>query len=167
MDILLKLTPFVSDQYSLEQNYLKIPVLFSYEDRNGMFSHNITDGLPIVGKPHPETHVVSYFIGDVCTIDQLSTFINNLSRGLPSNITFSETDDAINAIEYDATTETWKHKTGSKMSNYGSTLTMRLSQESLKQFIESMSNYRRFAFINIEGHKRLAEDEMSLHSNML
>ena len=66
MEIQLKLTPFVSEQYSLEQNFLKIPVLFSYEDKSGLLSHNITDGLPIIGKPHPETKQVSYFIGECC-----------------------------------------------------------------------------------------------------
>jgi hypothetical protein len=159
MDILLRLTPFVSDQYSLERYYLRIPVLFSYEDKNGLFTQNITDGLSIVGKPHPETKAMSYFIGEVCTIDQLSAFIDNLSRGIPSNITFSETDDSINAIEYDPSSKLWKHITGSKMANYGSTSTMKLNRESLSQFVEALKNYRRFAFINIEGHKRLAEDE--------
>lgn len=159
MDISLKLTPFMSEQYSMEKNFLRVPVLFTYEDKNGYFTHNITDGLPIVGKPNPETHVVSYFIGDVCTLEQLTTFTNGLSRGLPSVITFSETDDAINSIEYDPQTEQWKHKTGSKASNYGSTLTMRLGSDTLKQFISAFDTYRRFAFVNIEGHKRLAEIE--------
>ena len=161
MDIQLKLTPFMSEQYTLEQNYLKIPVLFTYEDRNGMFAHTITDGLPIVGKPHPETKVISYFIGDICTIEQLSTFTNNLARGIPSNITFSETEENVNSVEYDPQTETWKHRTGSKMSNYGSTLTMKLTPETLKQFISTLENYRRFAFVNIEGHKRLLEENMA------
>lgn len=159
MDILLKLTPFMSEQYSLEQNYLKVPVLFTYEDRNGYFTHNITDGLPIIGRPHPETRVVSYFIGDLCTLEQLATFTSGLSRGLPSTITFSETEDAINAIEYDPQTGLWKHKTGSKAANYGSTLTMKLNENSLRQFISTFDNYRRFAFVNIEGHKRLTEEE--------
>lgn len=159
MEILLKLTPFMSEQYSLEQNYLKVPVLFTYEDRNGYFTHNITDGLPIIGRPHPETRVVSYFIGDLCTLEQLSTFTNGLSRGIPCTITFSETEDAINAIEYDPQTALWKHKTGSKAANYGSTLTMKLGENSLRQFIASFENYRRFAFVNIEGHKRLTEEE--------
>lgn len=159
MDILLKLTPFMSENYSLEQNYLKVPVLFTYEDRNGYFTHNITDGLPIIGRPHPETRVVSYFIGDLCTLEQLSSFTNDLSRGLPSTITLSETEDAINAIEYDPQTAIWKHKTGSKAANYGSTLTMKLNENSLRQFISSFESYRRFAFVNIEGHKRLTEEE--------
>lgn len=159
MDIQLKLTPFISEQYSLERNFMKIPVLFTYEDCNGYFTHTITDGLPIIGRPHPESHVVSYFIGDVCTIEQLSTFTNNLSRNLPCAITFSETDDAINAIEYDPQTEIWKHKTGSKASNYGSTLTMKLTGTTLRQFINSFDNYRRLAFVNIEGHKRLTEED--------
>jgi hypothetical protein len=160
MDIQLKLTPFVSEQYSMEQKYLKVPVLFSYENRNGYFTHNITDGLPIIGRPHPETKLISYFIGDLCSLEQLSSFTGNLSHGLPSTITFSETEDSINAIEYDPQTEQWKHKTGSKASNYGSTLTMKLSETSLKQFISAFENYRRFAFVNIEGHKRLTEEDL-------
>lgn len=159
MDVRLKLSPFMTDQYALEPHYLKIPVLFTYEDRLGTFVHNITDGLPITGKPHPETKMVSYFIGDVCTIDQLSTFISNLSRGFPCNIVFSETDDTINIVEYNPQDETWKHKTGSKAANYGSTLTLKITPDSLKQFIETFDNYRRFAFVNIEGHKRLVESE--------
>lgn len=159
MDISLKLTPFISERYSLEQYYLRIPVLFSYEDMHGMFMHTITDGLPIIGKPHPETKVMSYFIGDICTFDQLSIFIENLTRGMPSNITFSETEDTINSIEYDPFTKLWKHKTGSKMSNTGSVLTMKLTMDSVTQFVDSLKNFRRFAFINIEGHKRLVVDD--------
>jgi len=159
MEVLLKLTPFMSEQYSIEKTFLKIPVLFTYEDRRGTFVHNITDGLPIIGKPHVETKLVSYFIGDSCTLEQLSTFIENLKKGIPSTITFSETDDAINAIEYDPQTELWKHKTGSKSANYGSTLTMKVSMDTLKQFTYALEKYRSLAIVNIEGHKQLAEME--------
>lgn len=158
MDITLRLAPFMSEQYSLERHFLKIPVMFTYEDKFGSFSQNITDGLPIIGKPHPESKVMSYFIGDSCSVDQLSSFISSIGRGIPCNITFSENDDVINAIEYDPASETWKHKTGSKMGNYGSTLTMKLSQSTVRQFKSALENYRKLAFMTIEGHRRLAEE---------
>lgn len=160
MNISLKLTPFVSEQYTVEENYLRIPVLFTYEDRDMLFTQTITDGLPIIGKPLPEISGLTYFIGDNCSIEQLTAFIHNLIRGLPSNITFSETDDTINAIEYDPSTDIWKHRTGSKTSNCGSTTSIRLTRESLKQFREAFEGYRRFAFMQIEGHKMLSQNSL-------
>lgn len=157
MDIVLKIVPFPSD-YSLEQRYLRIPVLYSYEDRDGYFVHTITDGLPIIGKPHPETREMSYYIGDVCTLEQLTDFINNLSKNLSANIVFCETEDSINSIEYDAINETWTHKTGTKIGHFGSVLKIKMTRESLRRIIIVLENYRKLAFMTIEGHRILSEN---------
>lgn len=158
MDISLNLKPYVSDQYSLETNFLRMPVSFTYEDRDGSFVHNITGGLPVIGKPHPETKIITYCIGENCSIDQLTTFIGSLSKNLPCSITFSENEEFINMIEYDPVMGTWKHVTGSKNQNYGSAITMRVSDDTVRKFRLSFEGYRRFAFMAIEGHRKLAED---------
>jgi len=157
MNITLKLTPFVSEQYALEQNFLRIPVSFTYENKEKYFTHTITDGLPIIGKINPDTREMSYFVGNNCTIEQLTEFVENLSRNLPSVIVFNENDDFVNSIEYDPSNETWKHKTGSKMTSFGSVLVFKITMDTIKQFREAFDNYRRFAFMQIEGHKRLID----------
>lgn len=158
MEVSLKLTPFISEQYTLEQNYLRIPVLFTYEDKDKNFSYSITDGLPIIGRNCLETQQMSYFIGNNCSIEQLTEFTNSLSRNLPCSIVFNENDDCVNSIEYDPSNEIWRHKTGSKMTSFGSTLTFKVSLRTIGQFRESFENYRRFAFMQIEGHKRLVSE---------
>lgn len=153
----MSLKPFMSEQYSLEQNFLRMPVLFSYEDRERYFTFNITDGLPIIGKVDIETRMIKYYIGNNCSVEQLSDFIDGLMRKIPCGITFNESDDTINSIEYDPSEEIWRHKTGSKTLGTGSTLTFRITTETLKHFIDTLENYRKFAFMQIEGHKRLYE----------
>lgn len=159
MNILMKLKPFMSEQYALEQNYLRIPVLFTYESRDGIFTHNITDGLPIIGKVDIETRFMKYSIGNNCTIEQLTEFINSLSKKIPCGITFSETDDYVNSVEYDPSEEVWRHKTGSKMAGIGSTMNIKITDETIKHFCEALDNYRKFAFMQIEGHKKLYSSE--------
>jgi len=159
MNVLLKLTPFISDDYSLEKRLLRFPVHFSYESAEGNFVNNITEGLPINGRFCLETQEMQYFIGDSCSLEQLATFINGLSRGITSTITFSETEDAINTIIYDPMSLVWTHKTGSKVANYGSTLTIKLSHETFLEFRRAFENYRKLAFMTIEGHKRLAIED--------
>lgn len=158
MNIHLKLTPYMSEQYSMEPNFLRFPVSFSYEEEEGLFIHHITGGIPVIGRVNPDNKLVSYFIGDTCTVEQLTKFANDLSRNIQTSVVFSESEDVVNSIEYDPALMTWKHCTGSKMGNIGSTMTLHLTQEALKQFREALENYRRFAIVQIEGHKRLVED---------
>ena len=157
MDITLKLIPFVSDQYSLEKKFLKIPVSFSYEDYEGSMVHTITDGLPIIGKRNVENDSMYYSIGNNCSIEQLMNFIDNLNHRISCSITFNETESEINCIEYDASNNIWKHKIGSKLSGFGSTLTMHLSDDSMLRFIRTFDDYRKLAFVSIEGLRKLFE----------
>jgi hypothetical protein len=157
MDIHMSLKPFMSEQYALEQNFLRMPVLFVYENRERSFAFNITDGLPIIGKIDIETRQLRYHIGNNCSIEQLSDFIDGLMRKIPSSITFDENEDSINSIEYDPSEEVWRHKTGSKTMSLGSTLTIKITNDTLKQFTDTLESYRKFAFMQIEGHKRLYE----------
>lgn len=163
MSIALKIIPdMTSPKYTLEKSILTIPVSYSYEDRDGLFIHNISGGLQIIGKPHPENNVVTYFIGESCSIDQLSSFISNIGKGLNSNITFSEVEDNINMIEYDPNEETWKHITGSRMGTFGSTIILRATPETVKSFKKTFEEFRRFAFMMIEGHRRISDDSLDM-----
>lgn len=158
MNIELKLVPSFSDEnYFLDQQCLKIPVLFTYEDVDRSFVFNITNGLNIVGKISHETNYICYFIGDTCSIEQLSAFTNNLAKGNPCQITFGEDGGSIDCIEYNPLTSTWTHKTDSRETHTGGTLTLKLSPETLKKFVHSLEMYRRLACMQIEGHKRLWE----------
>lgn len=163
MSITLKIVPDMSSpKYVLEKSVLTIPVSYTYEDRSGNFVYDVGGGLPILGKPHPENKLVTYYLGESCSIEQLSSFITNIGKGLQSNITFSECDDVVNMIEYDPHEETWKHITGSRIGTSGSTITMRVDQDTVKGFRKALEEFRRFAFMTIEGHRKLADDSMDM-----
>jgi len=167
MNIDLKLTPlFNSDNYHLDQNCLKIPALFSYEDSNKNFVFNVTSGLNIIGKLHPETNYIMYFIGETCTVETLNMFISSLLKNLPCSIVFGEDSETVNFIEYDPVSSTWKHKTDSQESHAGGTLTLKVTSETLRKFIQTLETFRRFACMQIEGHKRLWEMEQQTTVNM-
>lgn len=156
MNIELKLTPiFQTDSYCVETNVLKIPVLFSYEDKNGIISFNVENGFPILGKVHPETRTVSYFVGDSGSITQLSSFINNLRKKLPCNMTISENLGNVNSIEFDPIKLVWIHRNVAQDLHFGGTLTLQMTDGMLQQFVKVLDEYYRFAFMSIEGHKQL------------
>lgn len=159
MNINLKLIPFMSDPYSSELTFLKIPVLFEYEDMDGAFTQHITEGLPIIGKQNMDSGKLEYTIGSNCSIDQLDLFIRNLTENRLGTVTFSETEDLINAIDYDPSTYTWVHRTGSKLIGSGSTLRLKISPNTLSQFIKSFESYRKLAFMMIKGHQLLVDND--------
>jgi hypothetical protein len=163
MSILLKIVPDMSSpKYALTQTVLTIPVSYTYEDKNGMFMYDVGGGLPILSKAPLENGIVTYYIGENCSIDQLSSFISNVGKGLQANITFSECDDVVNMIEYDPHEGTWKHITGARMGTAGSTITMKVDTDTARGFRKSLEEFRRFAYMTIEGHKKLAGDNMDM-----
>lgn len=159
MNIDLKLIPNFEDNFLIDQECLKIAVTFAYEDIDRSFVFNVTNGLNIIGKVNPETQYITYFIGDVCTLGLLGKFINDLSKGNPCSIVFGEEGGSINCIEYNPVSSTWTHKTDSHDLHVGGSLSIKLTPETLKKFVHSLETYRRFACIQIEGHKRLFELE--------
>lgn len=161
MNISLKLTPVFDDSYNVESQCLIIPVNFSYEDIDRSFVHVVSGGLNIVGKPCPESRFISYFIGETCTIDTLTEFITRLSRGLPAQLVIGSSEDgmSVNSIEYNASDSTWTHRSESMDKHTGSVTTFKLNPESLKRFVDSLNKYKKFAIIQITGHKGLWELE--------
>jgi hypothetical protein len=167
MNISLKLTPIFDDTYNVESQCLIIPVNFSYEDVDRSFVFTVSGGLNIVGKPCPESRFVSYFIGETCTIETLSEFITKISRGLPAQIVLGSSEDgmSISSIEYNASDSTWTHRTESIDKHTGGSISFKLSPESLKRFVESLIKYKKFATIQITGHKGLWEIEENVAVN--
>lgn len=158
MSIELKLTPNLSDRsYTMDKNCLKVPTTFKYQDKNDAFTYNISYGLPIIGRVSIDTKLFTYYIGENATIEQLDHFIRNLYKNLQCDIVFLTNERETNSISYDPVTRVWCHKTDSNESNIGGTLALTLSPEIRMQFIDALKTYYNFAFVTIEGHKRLVE----------
>jgi len=159
MEVQMKLAPFMSELYSLETAFLRIPVLFSYENNDSTFVYTINGGMPIIGKSSVETQKIEYFIGEVCTMEQLMRFIEDLNRNISTSIVFSENNDVINSIEFNPVNNTWTHRNGSQT---GCSLTLKLSQQSLQQFKKSLIDYKKLASMAIFGHMHMIESENQL-----
>lgn len=163
MEIEIKLIPiFDADKYFVDVNNLKIGVQFTYEDKDRLYQYNVSGGLPINGRMNIEDRKIMYFVGENCSIEQFKGFINNLNKRLPANITICENEGSKNIIEFDPLNSIWRHTTESIDHHFGGSLTIKLTNEMIKQYTNAFENYYMFAFMQIEGHKRLYEVEHSL-----
>lgn len=160
MNVILKLTPTFSNYFSADKQFLRAPIMCSYEDKTGTFSYSVTDGLSLVGKKHIETSVMSYYIGVTCSFEQLDTFINKFIKNEFCSIIFNDGDHAsasVNTVSYDPSINTWTHKSDSIEHHCGGVITLKLNDESLEQFKEALMTYRNFVYMLIEGHKMLQD----------
>lgn len=156
----LKLQPSMNDdRCTIDSNFLNIPVSFVYECKE-VFKYVVSDGLQIVGKINPDLHAIQYFIGNNCSIEQLASFIMSFSKKEPCQLTLNESEDVLNMISYDPTMSTWTHKSDSVINHIGGIQTFKMTDESHRQFVNTLESYRKFAFTMIEGHKRLCEANM-------
>lgn len=158
MSIELKLQPtFGVLNYVMDKNILTVPASMSYHDRNDLFTFDVSYGMPINGRLNPDTHMLSYYIGETCSIEQLKSFIDGLQKDIPCNLLFGADIDCTNSISYDPSTKMWCHKTDSSNTRVGGSLTLNLTPEARQQFVETLKSYYMLAFVTIEGHKKLNE----------